>query len=149
MNFKRRTNSNQRGATLVEMAIAGSVFLTVVFALLEFSRLLWTHNALADAARQGARYAAISTQNTANVQNMVVFGATNPAVGAKPVVYGLTTGHVVVSYSGFGVKQGSVTVRVTGYQFSFIVPIIGTTMTLPDYKATLTGESAGYVPPTI
>ncbi|MEK7831838.1 MAG: TadE family protein [Acidobacteriota bacterium] len=149
MNFRRRTNSNQRGATLVEMAIAGSVFMTVVFALLEFSRLLWTHNALADAARQGARYAAINTQNTANVQNMVVYGVTNPTDTAKPVVYGLTTGHVAVSYSGFGVKQGSVAVRVTGYQFSFIVPIIGTTLTLPDYKAILTGESAGYVPPAI
>lgn len=133
----------------MEMAIAGSVFLTVVFALLEFSRLLWTHNALADAARLGARYAAISTENVSNVKNMVVYGATSPAEGAKPVVYGLTTSHVAVAYSGFGVKQGSVTVRVTGYQFSFIVPVIGTTMTLPDYKATLTGESAGYVPPTI
>ncbi|HQR34099.1 MAG TPA: pilus assembly protein [Blastocatellia bacterium] len=149
MNFRRRTNSNQRGATLVEMAIAGSVFLTVVFALLEFSRLLWTHNALADAARLGARYAAISTQNVSNVQNMVVYGVTEPAGDARPVVYGLTTNQVVVTYSGFGVKQGSVTVRVTGYQFNFIVPIIGTTMTLPDYKATLTGESAGYVPPAI
>ncbi|MFN0111872.1 MAG: TadE/TadG family type IV pilus assembly protein [Blastocatellia bacterium] len=147
MNFRKRTNSNQRGAALVETAIAGSVFLTVVFALLEFSRLLWTHNALADAARQGARYAAISTQNVSNVQNMVVYS--NPAGGAQPVVYGLTTGQVNVTYSGFGVKQGSVTVRITGYQFSFIVPLIGTTMTLPDYKATLTGESAGYTPPTI
>lgn len=149
MKFRNRKNSNQRGATLVEMAIAGSVFLTVLFALLEFSRLLWTHNALSDAARNGARYAAISTQNTANVQNMVVYGTTSPAGDAKPVVYGLTTGNVVVSYSGFGVKQGSVTVRITNYRFNFVVPLIGTSLTLPDYKATLTGESAGYVPPAI
>lgn len=149
MNLRRKFNSNQRGAALVETAIAGSVFLTVVFALLEFSRLLWTHNALADAARQGARYAAISTQNTANVQNMAVYGVTNPGGGASPVVYGLTTGHVVVTYSGFGVKQGSVTVKITGYQFNFIVPLLGTSLTMPDYKSTLTGESAGFVPPTI
>lgn len=149
MKYGKPANSTERGATLVETAIAGSVFLTVVFALLEFSRLLWTHNALADAARQGARYAAISTQSTANVQNMVVYGAISPAVDAKPVVYGLTTGHVAVTYSGFGVKQGSVSVRITGYQFNFIVPLIGATMTLPDYKASLTGESAGYTPPTI
>lgn len=149
MKCGKPANSTERGATLVETAIAGSVFLTVVFALLEFSRLLWTHNALADAARQGARYAAISTQSTANVQNMVVYGAISPAVDAKPVVYGLTTGHVAVTYSGFGVKQGSVSVRITGYQFNFIVPLIGATMTLPDYKASLTGESAGYTPPTI
>lgn len=149
MNFRRRKNSTQRGAALVETAIAGSVFLTVVFALLEFSRLLWTHNALADAARQGARYAAVSTQNVSNVQNVVVYGSENPALDAKPVVYGLTTGQVTVTYLGFGVKQGSVTVRITGYQFNFVVPLIGGTLNLPDYKATLTGESAGYVPPAI
>lgn len=143
---RRQFNNNERGATFVEMAIAGTVFLMALFALLEFSRLLWTHNALTDAVRTGARYAAISTQNAANVQNVVVYGVPNPALGAQPVVYGLSTSNVVVTYSGFGVKQGTVSVRITGYQFTFAVPIIGTTLTMPDYRTTLTGESAGYIP---
>ncbi|MGE0885707.1 MAG: TadE/TadG family type IV pilus assembly protein [Blastocatellales bacterium] len=142
----KKFNDSERGATFVEMAIAGSVFLMALFALLEFSRLLWTHNALTDAVRTGARYAAISSQNVANVQNVVVYGVPNPGQGAQPVVYGLSVSHVVVTYSGFGVKQGTVSVRITGYQFTFAVPIIGTTLTMPDYRTTLTGESAGYVP---
>ncbi len=146
IRVRKRHNRTERGATFVEMAIAGSVFLMALFALLEFSRLLWTHNALTDAVRLGARYAAISTQNVANVKNVVVYGVPNPAGGAQPVVYGLTTSNVEVTYSGFGVKQGTVSVRITGYQFTFAVPLIGSTLTMPDYKTTLTGESAGYVP---
>ncbi len=49
--------SGERGAALVEFAIAALVFLTAVFAVIEFGRLLWVHNALTDAARRGARYA--------------------------------------------------------------------------------------------
>ena len=49
--------AGQRGATLVEFAIAATVLLTAIFAVLEFGRALWTHNALSDAARRGARYA--------------------------------------------------------------------------------------------
>jgi Flp pilus assembly protein TadG len=134
---------------MVEMAITGFIFFTAVFGLLEFSRLLWTHNALRDAVRLGVRYAATSAQNTTNVKNMVVYGTVSPPGGAKPVVYGLTTSHVVVTYNGFGVKQGSVEVKVTGYPFTFSVPLIGTTMTLGDYRATLTGESAGFIPPNL
>jgi Flp pilus assembly protein TadG len=139
---------NERGVALVELAIGATVFFTVIFAVLEFSRLLWTHNALADAARLGARYAAINLPNsTTSIKKVVVFGVANPADGALPVVNGLTINHVTVSHSGnFGVKQGTVSVSITGYVFNFSVPIVGATVTLPDYKTTLTGESAGYEP---
>ena len=54
---RQNTKSGQRGATLVEFAIGATVFLTAMFAVIEFGRALWTHNALADAARRAARYA--------------------------------------------------------------------------------------------
>ena len=47
----RNMSKGQRGATLVEFAIGALVFFTATFGVLEFSRLLWTHNALNDAAR--------------------------------------------------------------------------------------------------
>ena len=49
--------AGQRGSTLVEFAIGATVFLMVMFAVLEFGRALWIHNALSDAARRAARYA--------------------------------------------------------------------------------------------
>src|SRR2546423_1174121 len=47
----------ERGATLVEFTIGALVFLTAIFGVLEFSRLLFTHNALSDSVRRAARYA--------------------------------------------------------------------------------------------
>lgn len=137
---------NERGSTLVEFTITGTAFLLAFFGVLDFGRLLWTHNALAEAARQGARYAAVSTQNVNNVKNFVVYGTPSPGGGASPAVYGLTTSNVNVTYSGFGVKQGIVSVEITGYVFNFNVPIFGGGVTMPSYKSTLTGESAGFVP---
>ena len=138
-------HSNERGATLVEYSIAVMVFMIALFAVIEFGRAIWVHNALSDAARRGARYAALhSAANVAEVKNVVVFG--DPAGGSQPTVPNLSTTNVDVTYSGFGLNTGTVSVSVTNYQFQFVIPIVGTTITMPSYTTTLTGESVGFVP---
>ena len=155
MRRNKVSRRNERGAALVELAIAGGIFFTALFGVLEFSRLLWTHNALADATRRGARWASINPQNVNNVKNMVVFDTTSPGGGAQPVVYGLTTSNVTVTYSTgtvvqrFGVKNGTATVQITGYNFIFSLLPFGGSIAMPDYKAVATGESAGFTPPNI
>ena len=138
----------ERGATLVEFSIAATVFLTVMFGVIEFGRALWTHNALTDAARRGARYAVVHKQiEVADVKNVVVYG--DPAGGTKPVVENLTTDNVQVNYNGFTLDGGTVQVTITGYEFNFVVPIVSTKIQMPNYTTTLTGESAGNLPPTL
>ena len=140
---------NEEGRTLVEFAIVGMVFLTVLFGVLEFGRLYWTHNALRDAARRGVRYAAIRRNDTAGqqaVKNMVVYG--DPAGGTTPLVNGLTTTNVNIEYANYnGVQLSSrATVMISNYEFKFSVPLIGGTITMPAYRTSLPGESVGYVP---
>jgi len=139
---------NERGSTLVEFAIGVTVFLTAMFAVLEFGRALWVHNALTDAARRGARYATMHSPTDINgVKNVVVYG--DPTGSGQPMVNNLTTANVNVSYNNFGLNDGTVSVSITNYQFQFVVPIIGTTITMPSYTTTLTAESAGYIPGNI
>src|SRR5438552_13810756 len=108
----KRSRKNERGASLVEFSIAATVFLLAMFAVLEFGRALWVHNALADAARRGARYAVIhNSADAASVKNVVVYG--DPAGGSQPVVNNLTTSNVNVTYSNFGLEAGTVSVSVT------------------------------------
>ena len=141
----RSCKTDQRGSTLVEFAIGATVFLMAMFAVLEFGRALWVHNALADAARRGARYAVLhSSADAAQVRNVVVFG--DPLGGSQPVVNNLSTSNVVVDYSTFGLNKGSVSVSITDYQFQFVIPLIGTTIQMPSYTTTLTAESAGFIP---
>ncbi|HYG82323.1 MAG TPA: TadE/TadG family type IV pilus assembly protein [Pyrinomonadaceae bacterium] len=143
-----RKRENERGATLLEFAIGASVFCVAMFGVVEYGRLMWTHNALSDAARRGARYAINhAAGDAAAVKNVVVYGA--PEGGDKPVVANLTTANVQVQYSNFGLNAGTVSVSITGYQFQFVVPVIGTTISMPNYNTTLTGENAGLVPPNM
>ena len=158
----RCMKKEERGATLLEFAIGATVFFTAMFGVVEFGRVLWTHNALADAARRGARYAITQPASSpagakttgANVgpsitaiRNVAVYG--NPEGTGQPLVNNLATGNVNVTYSNFGVGEGRVSVTITGYQFQFIVPLVGTSITMPNYNTTLTGENAGTIPASL
>jgi Flp pilus assembly protein TadG len=145
MRHSKTFRKGERGSTLVEYSIAVTVFITAMFGVIEFGRALWVHNALTDATRRGARYAVLhSVNDIAQVKNVVVYG--DPAGGAKPIVPNLSTANVDVSYSQMAVNAGTATVKVSNYQFQFVVPIVGKTITMPSYTSTLTGESAGFVP---
>jgi Flp pilus assembly protein TadG len=142
-----KQKNNERGATLVEFSIAATVFLTVMFGVIEFGRALWTHNALTDAARKGARYAVVHTAtDVADVKKVVVYGDTT---STNPIVDNLTTANVEVTYSAFTLDGGTVQVTIKDYDFNFVVPFIGTKIRMPKYTTTLTGESVGTVPPTL
>jgi Flp pilus assembly protein TadG len=146
--MRSKNKRNERGATLVEFAIGATVFLTAMFAVIEFGRALWVHNALSDAARRGARYAVLNPSSSdAAVKNVVVYG--DPAGGTQPLVENLSTSNINVAYSSFSLDSGTASVSITGYQFRFVVPIIGTTINMPSYNTTLTAESAGLIPPNI
>ena len=145
MRLIKRFQSDERGSTLVEYAIAATLFLTAMFGVVEFGRVLWVHNALSDAARRGARYAVLHSADDANkVRNMVVYGNENGT--GTPMLPNLSTTNVNVNYSQFALNKGTVSVSVTNYQFQFVIPIVGTTITMPNYTTTLTGESVGFVP---
>ena len=146
MRHIKSFNSDERGSTLVEYSIAALVFVTSMFVVMEFGRALWVHNALSDATRRGARYAVLnSPANIAQVKNVVVYG--DPAGGTKSIVPNLSTNDVTVTYSAMAVNTGSATVSINSYQFQFVIPIVGTTINMPKYTTSLTGESAGFIPP--
>ena len=154
----KRFKRDERGAALVEFALAAAIFMTVIFAVLEFGILLWTHNALTDGVRRGARYAVNqcnpsdgactgSSTSIERTKNVVVYGTPSPATGAQPLVRGLTTSKVQVSYASFGVSAGKVTVSVDSFDYGFVLPLLGSAIRMPAYRTTLTGENAGYIPP--
>ncbi|HEX2269481.1 MAG TPA: TadE/TadG family type IV pilus assembly protein [Pyrinomonadaceae bacterium] len=144
----RKCKDNERGSTLVEFAIGVTVFTTAMFGVIEFGRALWVHNALTDAARRGARYAVLHTAGDINqVKNVVVYG--NPGGTGNAMLHNLSTANVSVSYNNFGLNDGTVTVSITNYQFQFVIPIVGTSITMPSYSTTLTGESAGLIPSNV
>lgn len=155
---------NERGTTIAEFAVVALLFFTILFGIIEFGRLLYTHNALTDATRKGARYASIhhgaSDADHLAVKNYVVYGA-NATYDAKgnptspALIAGLTPDMVTVDFDGpdaktaYGSNLGSATVSIENYQFNLSIPVIGRTLTLPTYTTTSMAESAGEEPADI
>ena len=146
---------------MAEFAVVALIFLMIVFGIIEFGRLLYTHNALTDAARRGARYAILRPANHPCVVNAVIYGETNinpntcaPLEGRQPLVNRLGPTNVVVTYQGsdpfaYGMNLGTATVTIQNYDFFLSIPLLRRTLRLPAYRTTLTAESAGFVPPDI
>ncbi|HEX6717287.1 MAG TPA: TadE family protein [Pyrinomonadaceae bacterium] len=169
---RRFSNKSERGTTMAEFTIIALVFFMLVVGIIEFGRLLYTHNALTDATRRGARYAVLhSDTKGACVAKVVVFGEANinpttcaENAGAKPLINGLTEAMVTVTYEGadldndpatpptaYGMNLGDATVTIGGgqaprYQFTLSIPLFRQTFNMPIYTTTLTSESAGTKP---
>lgn len=150
----------ERGTSVAEFAVVALLFFMIIIGIIEFGRLLYTHNALTDATRRGARFASLnSSTSAAAVKNEVVYGrnATYDVNGnptSTPVINGLTTAMVQVEYvgvpigssgtmTGYGTNLGTTTVRIEGYTFELMIPLLGRQLTLPNYTTTYTAESAG------
>lgn len=156
---------------MAEFAIVAGVFFMLIIGIIEFARLLYTHNALTDATRRGARYAVLHPQDAACVPNVMIYGEANinpntcaANTGARPLINGLTTANIKVIYegadldgdpstppTGFGMNLGTATVRIGGpnvqnYQFTLSVPFFRKQFDMPTYTTTLTSESAGTEP---
>lgn len=163
-NFK----SDERGSTIAEIAIVAGLFFMILIGIVEFSRLLYTHNALTDAARRGARYAAIhkKTDETC-VRNVVIYGETNIdknnacAPTGAPLVNDIETASINIDYEGsdtdndgevdtdYGSNLGTVTVSIESYEFDLLIPYFKVQLNMPHYTTTLTAESAGEEPDDI
>lgn len=156
---------------MAEFAIIAAVFFMLIIGIIEFARLLYTHNALTDATRRGARYAVLHPQGAACVPNVVIYGEANidpdscgPKTGAQPLINGLTAANINVVYlgadldndpstppTGYGMNLGTATVTIgppdaLSYQFTLSIPFFRRQLNMPTYTTTLTSESAGTKP---
>jgi Flp pilus assembly protein TadG len=163
----RRFGKGESGSAVAEFAVVAGFFLMMMIAIIEFGRLLYTHNALTDATRRGARYAVLNRENAKCAEEVVVYGETNINPGTcaptgQPLINGLTTANVNVDYEGadddddpatpptaYGTNLGIATVTIQNYTFNLSIPFVGQTLNMPTYRTTLTAESAGWIPKNI
>jgi Flp pilus assembly protein TadG len=147
---------SESGTAIVEFALTASFFLMIIMAIISGGHLFFTHNAMVESTRRGARYAAMqckpnlagcvgSDTSLDRVKNMVLYGKDTPAPGSTPLVNNLTAANVQVDYStNFGVAQGTVSVKIINYNYTFAVA--ARVINMPPYQTTVVGESAGFIP---
>ena len=165
-------NNRERGVAILEFTLTSVFFFMMLVVIVSGGVLFFTHNALVESTRRGARYAAMQCNPAdtncpcyataaTRIQNVVLYGT--PTAGTTPLVPGLQASNVTVTYSpntaaagelpnDFGVGRGTVSVKIENYNYTFWA-IAGIVVHMPQYQTTVVGESAGYfngciVPPS-
>lgn len=142
------TRQRQKGTTAVEFAIVGLVFFTVLFAIIDLSRVFWQLAALDEATRRGARLAAVCPVDDPYVEQAVLFDGLIPTLGTENVLvqYLDENGAMVGNPTGAG--YGSiryVRVSIQNFQLQTFIPGLTNVLPMPAFETTLLSESLGRV----
>ena len=133
--MKVRVNTSNRGATIVEFALAFPLLILILGGMFQFGYTFFVYNSLVSQVRSGTRYASIAdfdkpngTTFEQNIKNVVVYGISNPTASDKPLVPGLNISHVVIDSSDrlASGRPRSIAISI----WAFDVPTIWTTFQL-------------------
>ena len=139
---------SQQGTTSVEFAVIGLVLFTVIFALIDLSRLSWNMAALDEATRRGARVAAVCPVNDLYVKQTALFEGLIPTLGTQ---------HISLEYldeDGVPVPDPAVAdygdiryvrVSIQDFDLQTFIPGLQTVITMPAFETTIPRESLGRV----
>ena len=87
-------NDRQRGAAAVEFAIVCLLFFTILFAILEFGRMMYVYNTMQEVTRRGAREAVVRWIDQGDtIRSLAFFGGTAIPAGAE-----VTADDMVIEY---------------------------------------------------
>jgi len=113
------------GQSLVEFALICPVFVMMVMGVVDFGRVFYTYEALANATREGARYCALHAHDTwasnqSSATSSRVIGELNGTV-ATPSVYGSAVGQPACDTA---IASGSTVTVSASTTFTPITPLI-------------------------
>ena len=132
-----RRGEGEQGSTLVETALSIVVLLTFIFGVMEMGLALYTYHFIAEAAREGTRYAIVRGSTcsgfssacpaaTSDIQSYVKnlgFPGINPAnMTVTPVWSPYTSGSTCPS--GFCNSPGNLITVTVQYNFPLSVPFV-------------------------
>ena len=106
----------ERGATILEFAFVATVFLAMIFGVINIARVGWTLGSLHFAAESAARYASIHT----SVSNPIAAGTVQTY--AQNAYYGESLSSNPFTYSATGCGN---TVTAS-YNYSLTIPLVRT-----------------------
>ena len=141
----------QRGVAAVELGILLGPLVLLVAGVAEYGRAIYSYNMIVKSTRDAVRYLtqfpANDLASVAAAKKLVVYG--NTAGTGPALVTGLTTSNVdwcdafkcpgthALQLTGGGATVNLVTVRVTGFAFSSIVPGLVASFTFGDVAVTM------------
>jgi Flp pilus assembly protein TadG len=137
----------QLGLTSVEFAFVATTLIVVLFAVIEFGRLLFTYAALGEGTRRAARLAAVCPIGSPGIVNAATGFGDLPGftAGNVSVQYLNAAGAATANYANIQYVQ----VQVVGYTIPLNIPFFWPTVTAPSFAVTLPRESLGVTPTNV
>lgn len=117
-----RLQRNERGQSLVELAISLTVIMILLAGAVDFSMAYFSFSAMQDAAQEGALYGSINPTDTAGITTRVRNASSNPVDLSDS---SLVTVNVVTNPVSNPCEGDEVTVSVI-YDYPISMPFIGT-----------------------
>lgn len=161
----KKLRYHQQGAETLEFALVAVFYFTLLLAVFEFARALYTWNVLTEATRRGARMAAVCPYQSPIPLNSAVFDDRAGSFGSSPIISGLSTADVNVRYldsagivvniaaGGLASDIDFVEVKLTHQHqmlftglFGLFIPGWTGTINSPTFQTTLPAESLGADP---
>ncbi len=108
----------RKGTALIEFAGSLVLISTVFTGVFQLGQSFYTYNRLVSAVRQGARFASLQPEAALRadaVQKLIVYGDTDPAPNAAPLITGLSERNVQLIVAGH-----KATVMIRGFALSGI-----------------------------
>lgn len=156
----------QQGAAAIEFAFICLLFFTILFAILEFGRMMYVYNTMQEVTRRGARAAVVRwVDQTATIKSIAFFGGTAIPAGAEVEDDDMTIEYLNqaggtsspqpvspgdnLSACGDALRTTeciySVRVSITGVSYSPMVNLFSFLgITLPPASVTMHAESLGF-----
>jgi Flp pilus assembly protein TadG len=106
---RSRLSKDQEGAAAVEFALVATVLLLLVFGIIEFGMWLSQYEAMASAAREGARIAAVRGDAT-QVADAICKSAQPYSKGDVSPCAGIAPGPIGISVAGGGTQCSDTTI---------------------------------------
>ena len=160
------SNDRQRGAAAVEFAIVCLLFFTILFAILEFGRMMYVYNTMQEVTRRAARAAVVRWVNQGDaIKSIAFFGGTAIPAGAEVTSTSMTIEYLNqaggisspqpvspgdnLSACGDALRTAeciySVRVSITGVSYSPMVSLFSfLNVNLPPAVVTMHAESLGF-----
>ena len=111
----------QRGSALVEAGLTLVAFMTVIFGMMEFGRMVWAYNLVSHAAREATRYAMVHGRNSSHPAT-----AADITSVAKTQAVGLSPSNLTVAVSWIpDNKPGSAVKVALQYSFGAVTGVVG------------------------
>ena len=129
------SRNRQRGATAVEFALVAIIFVTLLMAIIEFGRWMYTLEMVAEATRTGARMAVVCDINDSAIK---------AEIQARVPQLSLSSTQISVQYFPAACSKSNcqgVQVGVTGATFTPAIPFLSAAFPIPPFSTTLPRES--------